>query len=295
MAMTDGMADVAEERAIQVPNSQIWGLQWTPIVAGAFAASALSLILISFGAALGLGVASASPSWRDASFALYGLSGLYLIFQALISFGCGGYLAGRVRAPYAAPGEDLDTRDGLHGVASWALAVLIGAALASVVAFAASRPGSTSQPPSSSEPSVLSFELDHLFRAPRRPPNLDMKPERAEAARILMTASSHNGVAVDDRTYLIQQVTALTSLTPPDAEKRVDTAIADSKSAISRARAANIILAFSAAAALLFGAAAAWAGAVSGGRHRDGEPVSSWMLHANRWSRRRNVPLRSMP
>jgi hypothetical protein len=295
MAMTDGMADVAEERAIQGPNFQIWGLQWTPIVAGAFAASALSLILISFGAALGLGVASASPSWRDASFALYALSGLYLIFQALISFGCGGYLAGRVRAPYAAPGEDLDTRDGLHGVASWALAVLIGVALASLIAFAASRPGSASQPPSSSEPSVLSFELDHLFRAPRRPPNLDMTAERAEAARILMTASSHNGVAADDRTYLIQQVTALTSLAPADAEKRVDTAIADSKGAISRARAANIILAFSAAAALLFGAAAAWAGAASGGRHRDGEPISSWMLHANRWSRRRNVPLRSMP
>jgi hypothetical protein len=295
MAMTDGMAAVAEERAIQGPSPQVWGLQWTPIVAGAFAASALSLILISFGASLGLGVASASPSWRDASFALYGLSGLYLIFQALISFGCGGYLAGRVRAPYAAPSEDLDTRDGLHGVASWALAVLIGVALASLVAFAASRPGSTSQPPSSSEPSVLSFELDHLFRAPRRPPNLDMTAERAEAARILMTASSHNGVAADDRTYLIQQVTALTSLAPADAEKRVDTAIADSKGAISRARAANIILAFSAAAALLFGAAAAWAGAVSGGRHRDGEPVSSWMVHANRWSRRRNVPLRSMP
>jgi hypothetical protein len=295
MAMTDGMAAVAEERTIQGRSSQVWGLQWTPIVAGAFAASALSLILISFGASLGLGVASASPSWRDASFALYGLSGLYLIFQSLISFGCGGYLAGRVRAPYAAPGEDLDTRDGLHGVASWALAVLIGATLASLVAFAASRPGLTSQAPSASEPSVLSFELDHLFRAPRRPPNLDMTAERAEAARILMTSSSHNGVAADDRSYLIQQVTALTSLAPPEAEKRVETAIADSKSAISRARAANIILAFSAAAALLFGAAAAWAGAVSGGRHRDGEPISSWMVHANRWSRRRNAPLGTMP
>jgi hypothetical protein len=206
MVMTDQAVTVAE-RPVPGPGSEVWGLQWTPIVVGALAASALSLILISFGAALGLGVASASPTWRDTSFALFGLSGLYLIFQALISFGCGGYFAGRVRAPYTAPGEDLDTRDGLHGVASWALAVLLGAILASLVAFAASRPISTTQPASTSEPSVLSFELDHLFRAPRRVANLDMTAERAEAGRILMTASSHDGVAPDDRTYLIQQVT----------------------------------------------------------------------------------------
>ena len=39
-----------------------WGLQWTSVIVGAFAATALSLILISFGTALGLGMASAAPT-----------------------------------------------------------------------------------------------------------------------------------------------------------------------------------------------------------------------------------------
>lgn len=285
----------AEER-VEPGQVQPWGLQWTPIFVGALAASALSLIFVSFATALGLGVASAAPTWRDTSFALWLLSGIYLIFQALISFGCGGYFAGRVRSPYlSARSEDIETRDGLHGVASWALAVLIGAVFAALVAWAASRPSATVQPPSSSEPSVLSYELDHLFRAPRRPPNVDLTVERAEAARILMTASSHSGVAADDRTYLLQQVTALTGLSGPDAEKRVDTTIANSKRAISRARAASIIIAFSAAAALLFGAVAAWAGAAAGGRHRDGAPISGWMAHANRWSRSHAARSRALP
>lgn len=286
----------AEEQPIVEPSrAQPWGLQWSPIFAGALAASALSLILVSFATALGLGVASAAPTWRDASFALWLLSGIYLIFQALISFGCGGYFAGRVRSPYLSATEDIETRDGLHGVASWALAVLIGAVLAVLVAWAASRPSATAQPPSSSEPSVLSYELDHLFRAPRRPPNVDLTAERAEAARILITASSHSGVAADDRTHLVQQVAALTGLSGPDAEKRVDTTIANSKSAISRARAASIIIAFSAAAALLFGAVAAWAGAAAGGRHRDGAPISGWMAHSNRWSRSGAATPRRLP
>jgi len=76
-----------------------WTLQWTPIIAGALIATAVSSILVTFAATVGLGVSSAAPTWRDASVALWLLSGIYLILQALISFGCGGYIAGRTRAP----------------------------------------------------------------------------------------------------------------------------------------------------------------------------------------------------
>ena len=109
-----------------------------------------------------------------------------------------------------------------------------------------------------------------------------------------MTSSSHNGVAPDDRGYLVQLVTSATGLAGPDAERRVDGVIADSKKAISRARASTIILAFSIATALLLGAVAAWAGAEAGGRHRDGMPLSDWMSHANRFNRR-NAWRRSPP
>jgi hypothetical protein len=272
----------------------VWALQWTPIVAGAFVAAAVSSILIAFGATIGLGVSSAAPTWRDASVALWILSGIYLVLQALVSFGCGGYVAGRCRIPYeGGTPEDTERRDGLQGVSSWALGVVIGIILTALIAMGASRPTNLTQPTSTTEPSVLSYEIDHLFRPGRRPPDLNIGPLRSEAARVLMTSSSHSGISADDRTYLVQLVTTTTGLTGADAERRVDSVIAASKTAISRARAATIILAFSIAAGLLLGAVAAWAAAGAGGRHRDGMPLSEWMLHANRYNRKRLSKLTS--
>jgi hypothetical protein len=222
--------------------------------------------------------------------ALWLLSGIYLILQALISFGCGGYVAGRTRAPVAAGNvEDVERRDGLHGVAAWALAVVLGVLLAALIGMAANRSTTLTVPASTTEPTVISYEIDHLFRATRRPPSVDQSPARAEAGRILLTSSSHSGVSSDDRAYLVQLVTTTTGLAGPDAERRVDTVIADARKAISRTRASTIILAFSVATALLLGAAAGWAGAETGGRHRDGMPLPNWMSHSNRFSRRRST------
>jgi hypothetical protein len=266
-----------------------WRFQWLPILVGALIATALSSIMVTFGATVGLGVSSAAPTWRDASVALWVLSGLFLILQSLISFGCGGYMAGRSStAVQGLEHEEVERFDGFQGVAAWALAVVIGALLTAMVAMAASHPSPLTTPPSATEPSALSYELDTLFRTTRRPANVDLTPLRAEAGRILLTSSSHNGVSTDDRAYLGQVVTAITGLTSADADRRVDTVIGDSRRAISRARAAGIILAFSVAVALLFGAVAAWAGAAVGGRHRDGMVLSGWMLHANRFRSRRS-------
>jgi hypothetical protein len=282
--------EAAQEQAPFDP----WTLQWTPIVAGAFTACAVSSIMLTFGTTVGLGVSSSAPTWRDASFALWLLSGIYLMVQALISFGCGGYLAGRCRVPYdAVLRDEIERRDGLHGIATWALAVLLGVGLTALVALSVSQPTNLTQPKSTTEPSVLSYEIDQLFRSTRRPPNADVTPLRSEAGRILMTSSSHGGVSADDRTYLAQLVTATTGLSGPDAERRVDTAINNSRTAIARARAALVILAFFVATALLLGAAAAWAAAEAGGRHRDGMPLSDWMQHANRFNRRQGTWQRS--
>jgi hypothetical protein len=265
-------------------------IQWSSIIAGALAAGAMSFILVGFGVAVGLGVSSASPTWRDASAALALLSGLYLIIQAIISFGFGGYVAGRTTRPAPAVTtieDDGERRDGLHGLMSWALAVLLGAALLAMLGAAAidrSPMRSSASNTSAAEP-LLSYELDKLFRAPRRPPNTDLREPRAEAGRILMTSSSHSGVSTDDRAYLVQQVAALTGLAAPDSERRVDAVIADSRTAINRARRNSIIVAFSVAAATLIGAAVAWAAAVAGGRHRDGEPLPNWMASSNRFHR----------
>jgi hypothetical protein len=271
-------------------NAEPRYLQWTPVLAGALGATALSLILVTFGAAVGLGVSSAAPTWRDASAALWILSGIYLILQAVLSFGFGGYIAGRLRLPLAAgPVDEVETRDGLHGLAVWAIAVVLGGVLAALVgASTINRPSPSSATTSAAEP-LLSYELDRLYRSARRAPNADLRPDRAEAGRILLTASSHDGMSSEDRGYLIQQVAAVTGLAGPEAERRVDNVIANSKTAIARSRRSTIILAFSLATALLLGSVAAWAAAGAGGRHRDGAPLPDWMVHSNNLARRRIV------
>jgi hypothetical protein len=82
-------------------------------------------------------------------------------------------------------------------------------------------------------------------------------------------------------------VAAATGLSPAEAERRVDSAIANSKAALARSRGSTVILAFSLATALLLGSVAAWAAACAGGRHRDGAPLPHWMVHANLLDRRR--------
>jgi hypothetical protein len=98
--------------------------EWGPIIAGAIAASALALVLHAFALAMGFSVSSTAPTWRDASFALVALSGLYVFLAALASYGLGGYLAGLMSERLTSR-ENADLRDGLHGLLVWALATLL--------------------------------------------------------------------------------------------------------------------------------------------------------------------------
>src|SRR4051812_17461990 len=77
-------------------SSVLSGLSWASIVAGGICAAALAFVLHSFAAAVGLSVSSTAPTWRDASFALILLSGIYLVLAALAAFALGGYIAGRM-------------------------------------------------------------------------------------------------------------------------------------------------------------------------------------------------------
>jgi hypothetical protein len=256
-------------------------LNWTPVILGALVATALSSILLAFGATIGLGISSTAPTWRDASAALWILSGLYLIIQAALSFGVGGYIAGRTSVGLtASDADEIELRDGLHGLATWALAVVLGVALAALLGSASLTRSNSNMSPtartSAAEP-LLSYEIDRLFRPVRRAANVDLSHERAEAGRILLTSSSHSGMSSEDRSYLAQLVAATTGLGAPDAEKRVDSVIASSRAAIAKSRRSSVIVAFSVAAAVLLGAVLAWAAAGVGGRHRDGAPIPQWM------------------
>src|SRR5215471_6227289 len=162
-------------------------LQWGAIIAGALVAAALSLVLIAFGSAVGLAVLSSSPTWRDVSPALTVASGIYLLLTALVSFGLGGYVAGRLRERWhpTAHANVVEFRDGVHGVLSWAIAAVVsGLVIAASVAGVASKAvaPATSPTATTGEP-LIAYELDRLFRADRHPPQADLNYSRAEAGR----------------------------------------------------------------------------------------------------------------
>ena len=149
-------------------------VQWGAIVAGALAAAALATVLQSFAAAIGLAVSSTAPTWRDASLALVLLSGFYLVLTALAAYGLGGYVAARIRAPLtAASSEEVEFRDGIHGLLVWALATILAVLLAfaaaqSLTRLAAPAGGSAGPAASVAGENLIAYDLDRLFRGERR-------------------------------------------------------------------------------------------------------------------------------
>jgi hypothetical protein len=267
-------------------------VEWGAIFAGAVTAAALAFILHAFASTVGLAVSSTAPTWRDASIGLWILSGVYLVVVALASYGLGGYVAGLLRTRHAAPrtSEETEFSDNLHGLLVWAVATLITVATVILLASASARLAAPSGGGAGSGNSVASentiaYDIDRLLRGDRRPNDTDVAATRSEVGRILLTASGHRGVTAEDRAYLSRFIAARTGLGAPEAEKRVDAAIASVKENLSRARKSTTILAFMAGAAALLGAVAAWFAAALGGQQRDDVSASG------RWNYlgRRNV------
>ena len=252
-------------------------IQWGPVIGGGIVGAAVISVLMTFAAALGLLMASPSPTWRDTSVWLTILSGVWMLLVYLFSFGLAGYIAGRLRSPlHGADPNEVEFRDGVHGLCAWGLGVIIGALLlwATVTALASTRIG-VAEASTPSEPGYLVFDLDRLFRADGRPSDDNLQASRAEAARIIRSGLGRRDLAGDDRGYLVRLVAARTGLSPPDAERRVTQVMESTRKAASKARRTGVVIGFMTAASLLAGAAAAWLAALTGGRHRDGGTVSS--------------------
>jgi len=262
-------ADRPTDGPVPTPGGPLSYIHWGPVIAGAIAAAATWLVLMTFAAAIGMITVSPSPTWRDTSVWLVLLSGLWLLLSSLASFALGGYLAGRVRSTWSTTPDEVEFRDGAHGLLVWALAVVLGAFLAWATATAVSAiSAGTTMQPTAGEPAFLSYELDRLFRSDRRPAQAD--PEaRTEAARIMLTGVGRRDMTAEDRGYLTRLVAARTGLAPADADRRVGEVMAAARQAARRARATSVLLGFVIAASLAAGAAAAWFAAGAGGDHRD--------------------------
>jgi hypothetical protein len=264
-------------------------IHWGAVIAGAMVAAGVSFVLLSFGAGIGLSIASPSPTWRNMTSGLALLSGLWLLVTAVGSLALAGYVAGRMRMRLApAHSDEVEFRDGIHGAVAWGLALLMAAlfhmAEARMLAPAfAEREGGQSTAASGTgagtgEPRYVAYEVDRLFRTGDRRAAADAPDfalARAEAGRLLMAALDERTYTPEDRAYLVRMVSARTGLAAPEAERRADAIVAQTREKANRARRSAVILAFMTAVSLILGFAAAWFAACAGGRHRDGDTVPS--------------------
>ncbi|MHA6684912.1 hypothetical protein [Mesorhizobium sp. A556] len=277
-------------------------VSWGPIIAGAFAASTLTFILMLLGS--GLGLTMVSPwSGSGASITTFAAStAVWLVVVQWLSSGVGGYLTGRLRTRWVGVHTDETYfRDTAHGFLAWALATLLvvgilGSALTSLigggvqaastvvsgVAQGASTVASSSGAGDNAG-NATSYFVDSLFR-PSDPAKLTAPGSEgdaaatAQASRILIASAAEGTVSDEDKTYLSQLVAARTGLSEADAKARVDAMLAkveDTKvktqQAADTARKAAATFALIAALSLVIGAFIASAAAVLGGQQRDDE------------------------
>lgn len=268
---------------------------WGAIIAGAVAATALVIVLLTVGA--GLGLSAVSPWHNDgASAATLALSTVIgLIIVQWLSAGFGGYIAGRLRTKWEGiHGDEVYFRDSAHGLLSWALGAVLGAILltsaaTSVVggvgkaateitaasAAAGTAAGVAQQDSLQGWLNQNGYSMDRLLRSNKNAASTDAEL-RSETARILSKAVTDENVTQDDREYLAARIAQHSNLTVAEAQARVDTTIAELKAAevkarelADQARKSAARLAMYTALSMLIGAFIAMTAAILGGRHRD--------------------------
>jgi len=261
-------------------------LAWGAVIAGAVVSAALTLLLLALGT--GLGLAAVSP-WSDEGISATTFhvgAGLYLIAVAMLSGTVGGYLAGRLRMKWMGLHHDeVYFRDTAHGLATWALATVLGASLLgtatthilSGVATGAGAGASAAAGTAAPVNPVDSY-VDLLLRvdpgqasapAPVGASNAQA-PVRDELGRLFLPVLRKGGELTEaDRTYAARVVAARTGLPQPEAERRVNDVVVQAKKAVDETRKATMKLTLWLAASMLAGALAAMLGAVEGGFLRD--------------------------
>jgi hypothetical protein len=265
---------------------------WSAIIAGAFVAAAVSLILFALGS--GLGFASVS-AWEG-----QGISGstfaistaIWFIVMQWVSSAFGGYIAGRLRTRWIGTNpHEVFFRDTAHGFVTWAVATVAVAVLL-VLSLAATlgggvraatdiAAGAAQSAVGATTPGYV-YGLDRLFR-PSDPavavaqggPDL-----RAEVTHVFAQAVASNATVSDaDQAYLANLVSAKTGVSAGEAKMRVSEFIATANEAKEKVKAAAETARIGAAKTAIFGALAmvigafiAAAMAALGGHLRDEHP-----------------------
>jgi hypothetical protein len=259
-----------------VVEPSVSGVSWAAVTAGAVAACAITLVLLSLGTGLGLSVVS---PWGNSGVSTTTFkigTGLYFVVMAMISSAIGGYLAGRLRTKWTGVHSDeVYFRDTSHGFLAWAFASVIGAVLLATPAtslLGGAVSGAAQGAASSAQSGPMDGYVDTLLRSDA-PAAQQASPaeSRGELVRLFSTSFRNgNDMTPNDRTYVAKVVAARTGLSQPDAEKRVAEVTAQVKSDLDKARKNAAQLALWLTFSLFIGAFSASLAATEGGGLRDG-------------------------
>lgn len=272
-------------------------VDWAAILAGGIFALAISFLLVSFGASLGLSLTSPYRGEGVSAAWLAIAAGIWFAWVMVTGFGAGGYLCGRMRRRAGdANADEVQVRDGVHGLMVWATGAMVGTVLAAsgaggFISAGASAAGTVTE--MATEAVSSDYFANVMLRGGTGAENTDAAPSSGQPATqdtpsgiapavqqeiaVIITRSLTTGEMVErDRAYLAQIVAANSGLDQDAARARVDDvtteideARAAARDAVEQARVAGVIFGFIAAATLLIGAVAAFFAAMAGGHHRD--------------------------
>jgi nucleoid DNA-binding protein len=246
-------------------------VEWPSILAGATLTSAIIVLMSAFGSAIGLSLIS--PYHGPSPILFYVVLALWFTWITVSSFVAGGYVTGRLRRPIeGTTPHEVHVRDGAHGLIVWAVAVVVGTALATFSLSSAVTTLSLSSAVKHGEKLTsagamasnvdsnvdsIGYQIDLLLRkeAPTAAKGATLDPSRRDVAQVLAMGAAHGSLSSDDRIYVARAVAARTSLSQAEAEKRVDAILAQARTAADRmrdateaARKAGLLLALSVAA-----------------------------------------------
>ena len=295
------MSDVVPATDVAVRPPRFQYLEWGPVIAGAIGAAAISFVLLTFGSALGLSAISPYPYRGLSAPTFLVVATLYIALVQVCSYAAGGYLAGRMRSPWADGAEsERHFRDGAHGFAVWALGLVISAAVvASGVSGAAktameATSAVTAGASTSSAANPAQYAADFLLRpsanAPADAAQSEGGVDPASLTRVFTRSLASGALSDEDRGYLGLVVARQTGMSQPDAEKRVDAAFTEAKKTEQKARdVANearkktALAGFLTAATFAIACAAACLAAGLGGRDRDEKSARYWLGAPRFW------------
>ncbi len=293
--------ELQEEIVTSEPTAS--SMQWSAVFAGAAIATALSVVFLTFGTAIGLSFVSPWSGSRWSPKTIASIAVFWALAQQIGSVIAGGYIAGRMRSRLVGvPDHEVEFRDGLHGGAVWAVSVLVTTLVFSLAIGAIARGGAdvagraaggaAAAGSSSSTTDPVQYFADVLMRDGRAAPGGGPAPavaqtvgdatwQQGEVIRILARSVAADTLAPGDRDYLATVVARRTGTPQADAEKRVDQVFAQTqqtvKDAAEKARRGAVLTGFVTAAGLILSLGAGWWAGQRGGHHRDNAVPASFV------------------